>query len=177
MGMSRKQTDQSHAHERIRPPCDTGEGILGHRSSFVCPGLLPRDWLPASELAECSEVRMWESSGFKESASDTVLVASDGSGGSRETRKSVRQVACGVATFSLQPLSDTSFKLLRTGFLGGLRYQADRWFQEPSCGELSRISAESTRSRMSKFRLMRNIMHRVTWNKDQMGTCGQPCSI
>ena len=29
-------------------------------------GLLPRDWLPASELAECSEVRMWESCGFKE---------------------------------------------------------------------------------------------------------------
>ena len=28
-------------------------------------GLLPRDWLLASELAECSEVRMWESSCFK----------------------------------------------------------------------------------------------------------------
>ena len=23
-------------------------------------GLLPRDWLPTSELAECSEVRMWD---------------------------------------------------------------------------------------------------------------------
>ena len=56
---------------------------------------------------------MWESSGFKESASDNVLIASDGSGGSRETPKSVRQVAFGVATFSLP------FKLLRTGFLGG----------------------------------------------------------
>ena len=67
-------------------------------------GLLPRDWLLARELAECSEVRMWESSGFKESASDSVLVASDGSGGSRETRISLRQVAFGVATFSLQPL-------------------------------------------------------------------------
>ena len=62
-------------------------------------GLLPRDWLLARELAECSEVRMWEISGFKESASDTVFVASYGSGGSRETRKSVRQVAFGVATF------------------------------------------------------------------------------
>ena len=30
-------------------------------------GLLPRDWLPASVLAECLEVRMCESSGFKES--------------------------------------------------------------------------------------------------------------
>ena len=76
-------------------------------------GLLPCDWLLASELAECSEVRMWESSGFKESASDNVLVGSDCSGGS------VRQVAFGVATFSLQPPSDTFFKLLRTGFLGG----------------------------------------------------------
>ena len=82
-------------------------------------GLLPRDWLPASELAECSEVRMWESGEFRESASDNVLIASDGSGGSRETPKSVRQVAFGVATFSLQPPSDTSFKLLRSGFLGG----------------------------------------------------------
>ena len=82
-------------------------------------GLLPRGWLHASDLAECSEVNMWESSGFKESASDNVLIASDGSGGSRETPKSVRQVAFGVATFSLQPPSDTSFKLLRTGFLGG----------------------------------------------------------
>ena len=61
---------------------------------------------------------MWESSGFKESASDNVLVASDGSGGSRETHKSVRRVAFGVATSSLQPPSDTSFKLLRTGFFG-----------------------------------------------------------
>ena len=78
-------------------------------------GLLPHDWLLASELAECSDVTMWESSGFKEYASHNVLVASDGSGGSRETPKSVRQ----VAFFSLQSLSDTSFKLLRTGFLGG----------------------------------------------------------
>ena len=80
-------------------------------------GLLPRDWLLASELAECSEVRMWESSGFKECASDNVLVASDGSRGIRETPKSVRQVAFGEATFSLQPQTDTSFKLQRTGFL------------------------------------------------------------
>ena len=86
---------------------------------LIALGLLPRDWSPACELAECSEVRMWESSGFQESASDNALIASDGSGGSRETPKSVRQVAFGVATFSLQSLSDTSFKLLRTGFLGG----------------------------------------------------------
>ena len=109
---------------------------------------------------------MWESSGFKESASDTVLVASDGSGGSRETRKSVRQVACGVATFSLQPRRDTSIVLLRTGFLGGLRYQADRRFQEPSYGELSRfLSRVDEQSNVQiptdvKY-VTRSIMHRV----------------
>ena len=47
-----------------------------------------------------------------------AVVSKSMPGGSRETPKSVRQVAFGVATFSLQPLSDTSFKLLRTGFLG-----------------------------------------------------------
>ena len=62
---------------------------------------------------------MWESIGFPERASDNILIASDGSGGSRETPKSVRQVAFGVATFSLQQLRDTCFKLLRSGFLGG----------------------------------------------------------
>ena len=59
---------------------------------------------------------MRESSGFKECASDNVPAASDGSGGSRETPKPVRQVALGVAAFSLQAPSDTSYKLLRTGF-------------------------------------------------------------
>ena len=83
-----------------------------------------------------------------------LLIASDGSGGSRETPKSVRQVAFGVATFSLQPLSDTSFKLLRTGFLGG--QVPGKRFQEPSFGEVPKSSAGSTRSRTSKFRLMRN---------------------
>ena len=115
MGMSWKQPDQSHTHDYIRPAqefWDTDQ-VLFARS------LLPRDWLPACELAECSEVRTWQSSGFQECASDNVLIASDGSGGSRETPKSLRQVAFGVAPFSLQPLSDTSFKLLRTGFLGG----------------------------------------------------------
>ena len=48
-------------------------------------GLLPRDWLLAKELAECTEVRLWESSGFNECAINNVLVASDGSGGSRDT--------------------------------------------------------------------------------------------
>ena len=102
MEMSRKQSDQSHTHMK------ESDHLVTLAQEF---------W--DTDQGECSEVSMWESSGFKECASDNVLIASDGSGGSRETLKNVRQVAFGVATFSLQPLSDTSFKLLRTGFLGG----------------------------------------------------------
>ena len=109
----------NHTHDYIRPPCSIGPTILGHRSSFVC------SWPLAARLVTCVRarrmlgIRMWESSGFQECVSDSVLIASDGSGGSREIPKSVRQVALEWPTFSLQPLSDTSFKLLRTGFLGG----------------------------------------------------------
>ena len=66
-----------------------------------------------------------------------LLVASDGLGGSRDTPKTLRQVAFGVATFSMQILSDTSFKLQRIGFLGG---QADRRFHEPSFEEPTKTS-------------------------------------
>ena len=104
--------------------CDTDQVL------FVW-GLLPRDRSLEKEFAECTEVKMWESSGFNECANNNVLAASDGSGGSRNTPKNLRQVAFGVATFSLQILSDTSFKLQHTGFLGG-RCQADRRFHEPS---------------------------------------------
>ena len=90
--------------------CDIGAGILGHRSSFVCLGLLPRYWLPANEFAECTEARMWESSGYIECANNNLLVASDQTGGSRDTPKTLRQLAFGV---------DTSFMLQRIGFLGG----------------------------------------------------------
>ena len=65
--------------------CDTDRVLFAH-------GLMPRDWLLVSELAECAETRMRESHGFSESASN-VLVASDGSGGSRDTPKRLRQVA------------------------------------------------------------------------------------
>ena len=43
-------------------------------------GLLPRDWLPVSELAECNEVKMWESVDFSACARNHVLFGSDGSG-------------------------------------------------------------------------------------------------
>ena len=79
----------------------------------------PRDWLPASELAECAETRMWEWNGSGASASSNLLVASNGPGGSRDTPKSLRKVAFGVATFSLHILSGSSFELQRVGFLGG----------------------------------------------------------
>ena len=38
-------------------------------------GLLPRDWLLVNELTECTEARMWESSGFNECANNNLLVA------------------------------------------------------------------------------------------------------
>ena len=103
-------------------------------------GLMPRDWLLVSELTECAKTGMWESHGFSESASSNVLVASDGSGGSRDTTKCLRQVAFEVATFSLQILSGSSFELERIGFLGrpGARQadlRAELWgaIQAPSC--------------------------------------------
>ena len=75
------------------------------------------------------------------------LVASDGSGGSRENSQISETgriwsghllVAATCVTHSWEAM-----------------YQADRRFQEPSCGELSESSAVSARSRTSTFRLMR----------------------
>ena len=147
VGMSWKETDQSRSLERIRPPlCDTGAEILGHRSSFVCP------WSFAARLVTC-EPTLWESSGFKVCASDNVLIASDGSGGSRETPQFVRQVAFGAAT-SLQAPNDTSFKLLRTGFFGGQVPDRQTVRRDE---QLSKSSAVSTRSRTSKSRMMRSM--------------------
>ena len=60
---------------------------------------------------------MWESHGFSECANGNVLVASDGTGGSRDTHKCLRKVAFGVATFSLHVLSRTTFEVQRIGFL------------------------------------------------------------
>ena len=115
-------------------------------------GLLPRDWLPANELAECSEARMWESSGFKECASGNVLVASDDSRGIRDTS----HLEWPPSRCSHKVTHPSSCFVLVSGGGRGCRCQADRRFQEPGYGELSRSSAESTRSRISQFRLMRN---------------------
>ena len=82
-------------------------------------GLLPRDWLPVSEPAECNEVKMWESVDFSACAKNHVLFASDGSGGSRKTPQTLRQVAFGVATFDMHIGNNTSFTLQQTGYLGG----------------------------------------------------------
>ena len=77
---------------------------------------------------------MWESSGFNECANNNLLVASDGSGGSRDTPKTLRQVAFGVATFTMHILIDTSFELQRIGFLGG-QVPGRQTVREPSFGE------------------------------------------
>lgn len=76
-------------------------------------------WPLANELAECTEARMWECIVFTECANNNWLAAVDGSAASRDASKSLRQVAFGVATISLQILSGTSFELQRIGFLGG----------------------------------------------------------
>ena len=57
--------------------------------------------------------------GASECANSNVLVASDGTGGSRDTPKSLRKVAFGAATFALDALSGSSFEAQRIGFLGG----------------------------------------------------------
>ena len=62
---------------------------------------------------------MWESHEFSEGANSNVFVVSDGTGGSRDTPKSLRKVAFGVATFSLHVLRGSSFEVQRIGFLGG----------------------------------------------------------
>ena len=108
-------------------------------------GLLPCDRLLASELAECSEVRMWESSDFKESASDNVLVASDGSGGSHETPKSVRQVAFGVI---LQVATHWFLGRSGTRQTDGSKCRAMGGHPDPQPSRRG--------SRISKSRLMRN---------------------
>ena len=69
-------------------------------------GLLPRDWLLVSD-----EVKMWKSVDFSTCASNHVLFASDGSGRSRKTPQTLRQVAFGVATFDMHISNDTSFTL------------------------------------------------------------------
>ena len=54
MGVPRQQPDQSHAHAGI------GAMIFGTDQVLFTHGLMPRDWLPPSELAECAEARTWK---------------------------------------------------------------------------------------------------------------------
>ena len=62
---------------------------------------------------------MWESVDFSTCAINHVLFASDGTGRSRKTPQTLRQVAFGVATFDMHISNDTSFTLQQTGYLGG----------------------------------------------------------
>ena len=48
-----------------------------------------------------------------------LLIVSEGSGGSLDTPKSIRQVALEWPPFRCELSSDTSFELQRMGFLGG----------------------------------------------------------
>ena len=116
-------------------------------------GLLPRDWLPASELAECNEVKMWESVDFSACATNHVSFASDGSGRSRKTPQTLRQVAFGVPLLTCT-LATTHPSLCSKLATWEVRYPASRRFHEPNSGEPSKFSAKSTRSRISKSRLM-----------------------
>ena len=131
-----------HTHEGFRPPCSISAGTLGHfwdsDQVLFARGLLPHDWLPANELAECTEVRMWECSGFNECANSYLLVASDGSGGSRDIHQHLRQVAFGVATFLCANSQWHIFRAATHRFLGAARCQADRRFHVPSFQIFSR---------------------------------------
>ena len=94
-------------------------------------GLLPRDWLPASELAECNEVCLGRISGKSENSPNT------------ETGR----IWCGHfrhAHSQRHILHFAAFWLL--GRSGG----------RPNSGEPSKFSAESMGRRTSKFRSMRN---------------------
>ena len=106
-------------------------------------GLLPRDWLLVSEPAECNEVKMWESVDFSACAKNHVLFASDGSGGSRKTPQTLRQVAFGVATFAMHIGNDTSFTLQQTGYLGGQVPEQADGSTSRTLGSLSKFSAKS----------------------------------
>ena len=99
---------------------------------------------------------MWESSSFNECAKNNLLVAFDESGGSRDTPKNLRQVTFEVATFFMQILSGT-LSSCDASTPWEARCQVDRRFHEPSFGEPSKFSAESTREQTFKFRLMRSM--------------------
>ena len=61
MGMSWKQPDQTHTHVKESDHLVTlAQEFWDTDQVLFARGLLPRDRLPASELAECSEVRMWK---------------------------------------------------------------------------------------------------------------------
>ena len=84
---------------------------------------------------------------FSESASN-LLVASDGSGGSRDTPKSLRQVAFEVATFSLQILSGSSVDSASVSQGGQVPGRQILW-QSP--GEPFKLSVVLTKRPTSSF--------------------------
>ena len=90
----------------------------------------------------------------------------------------MRQVAFGVAAFSLQPPSDTSFKLLRTGFLGGqvpARQTVPRAEPSGAVQILSRVDEKSDiQIPIGAKYVTRGIMH---WGDLEQGPHGDLWSI
>ena len=119
-------------------------------------GLLPRDWLPVSELSECNEVKMWESESISAHAPKTTCCSprTDQEEVGRLPKHRDRShlewplLTCTMATTHLSLCS----KLV----IWEVKCPASRQFHEPNFGELSKFSANSMGSRTSKFRSTRN---------------------
>ena len=118
-------------------------------------GVLPFDWLLASELAECNEVKMWESVDVYACAKNHVLFASDGSGRSRKIPLNTETGRIWSGHFRH---AHSQRHILHSAAIldtWEVRCQAGRRFHGPNSGEPSKFSAESMGRRTSKFRLMR----------------------
>ena len=156
VGMSWKKTDQSHTHEGIRAPWDNGAGILGHRSSFVCP--------------RCCHV-----TGYLRTKSQNALRPGCGKAvvsmivptancwlplTDREAAVTLPKKS-ETSRISEWPLSPCKFSVTHLSNCNAsvsweARCQADRRFHEPSFRAPSKSSAEATKRRFSKFRSMRS---------------------
>ena len=144
---------------------------------LLARGLLPCDWLLVRELAECNEVKMWESVDFSACAKNHVLFASDGSGGSRKTPQTLRQVAFEVATFDMHISNDTSFTLQHTGYLGGQVPGKQTIPRAELWGAIQILSKVDGKTNIQIPIDGREALHtEVIWCKDPMGICGQSFS-
>ena len=121
---------------------------------------------------------MWESHGFSECANSNVLVASDGTGGSRDTPTCLRKVALGVATFSLHVLSGTSFEVQRIGFWGG-QVPGRHTVPRAECwGAIQALSRVDVKTKIHLPMDAKHVAKGVTQRDDiEYGPNGDPWSI